>query len=96
MGREEAFSVRSIKDALHKSNENVLNNLFFWNNWIHKKVNFMVWRVSLDGLPTKVALNVRRYTRFGGFKQDGVRFEEMEKDTSLGICNNFTVYLDEA
>ncbi|KAJ0442970.1 putative RNA-directed DNA polymerase [Helianthus annuus] len=51
-----SFSVRSLKNHLQMARFSDLGNNFDWNNWIPSKVNFLAWRISLERLPTRVAL----------------------------------------
>ncbi|KAF5783556.1 putative RNA-directed DNA polymerase [Helianthus annuus] len=50
------FSVKSLKNYLQCARFPNLGNDFSWNNWTPSKVNFLSWRISLDRLPTLVAL----------------------------------------
>ncbi|MFS7949948.1 putative reverse transcriptase zinc-binding domain-containing protein [Helianthus anomalus] len=53
------FSVKSLKRTLQLNRFANLGNDFVWNNWIPIKVNFLAWRLSLDKVPTLVALTRR-------------------------------------
>ncbi|MFS7979891.1 putative reverse transcriptase zinc-binding domain-containing protein [Helianthus anomalus] len=53
------FSVKSLKNLLQHARFTNLGNDFVWNNWNPSKVNFLSWRISLDRLPTLVALAQR-------------------------------------
>ncbi|XP_022031774.1 uncharacterized protein LOC110932826 [Helianthus annuus] len=50
------FSVKSLKNSIQAARFTDLGNEFEWNNWIPIKVNFLAWRLSLDRVPTLVAL----------------------------------------
>ncbi|KAJ0578900.1 putative reverse transcriptase zinc-binding domain-containing protein [Helianthus annuus] len=58
------FSVKSFKDILQSARFSNLGNNFVWNNWCPLKINFVAWRLSLDRLPTLVAL-AHRNVHFG-------------------------------
>ncbi|KAJ0475516.1 putative RNA-directed DNA polymerase [Helianthus annuus] len=51
-----SFSVNSLKVKLQNSIFVDLNLAFEWNNWAPKKVNFLIWRLVQDKLPTCSAL----------------------------------------
>ncbi|XP_022003431.1 uncharacterized protein LOC110900881 [Helianthus annuus] len=50
------FSVKSLKNSLQNARFSNLGNDFVWNNWNPTKVNFLAWRISLDRVPTLIAL----------------------------------------
>ncbi|XP_022003823.1 uncharacterized protein LOC110901295 [Helianthus annuus] len=50
------FSVKSVKNLLHRSSPPIGECCFSWNNWVPRKVNIFGWRMALDRLPTRVAL----------------------------------------
>ncbi|XP_035838138.1 uncharacterized protein LOC118485793 [Helianthus annuus] len=50
------FSVKILKRTVQLNRFANLGNDFVWNNWIPIKVNFLAWRLSLDRVPTLVAL----------------------------------------
>ncbi|XP_035838173.1 uncharacterized protein LOC118485810 [Helianthus annuus] len=50
------FSVNSVKVKLQKLIFVDLKLAFEWNNWSPKKVNFLIWRLVQDKLPTYSAL----------------------------------------
>ncbi|KAJ0435664.1 putative RNA-directed DNA polymerase [Helianthus annuus] len=50
------FTVKSLKYYLQNAKFRDLGNKFVWNSWNPSKVNFLSWRISLDRLPTLVAL----------------------------------------
>ncbi|KAF5760166.1 putative RNA-directed DNA polymerase [Helianthus annuus] len=54
-----SFSVSSVKEKTHRLMFSDLRLDFEWNNWSPIKVNFLVWRLIQDKLPTKAALNRR-------------------------------------
>ncbi|XP_022019342.1 uncharacterized protein LOC110919377 [Helianthus annuus] len=54
-----SFSVSSVKEKTHRLMFSDLRLDFEWNNWFPIKVNFLVWRLIQDKLPTKAALNRR-------------------------------------
>ncbi|XP_022020186.1 uncharacterized protein LOC110920275 [Helianthus annuus] len=51
-----SFSVSSVKDKLQKLIFVDLKLAFEWNNWSPKKVNFLIWRLVQDKIPTYSAL----------------------------------------
>ncbi|KAJ0899075.1 putative reverse transcriptase zinc-binding domain-containing protein [Helianthus annuus] len=53
------FSVKSIRVKAHQMVFTNIGVEFEWNNWTPIKVNFLLWRLIQDKLPTKMAL-VRR------------------------------------
>ncbi|KAM0007813.1 putative RNA-directed DNA polymerase [Helianthus debilis subsp. tardiflorus] len=53
------FSVRSIRDKAQHSMFSYLGIDLEWNNWSPIKVNFLMWRLFQDKLPTTAALERR-------------------------------------
>ncbi|KAJ0469905.1 putative reverse transcriptase zinc-binding domain-containing protein [Helianthus annuus] len=53
------FSVSSVKEKTQRLMFSDLRLDFEWNNWSPIKVNFLVWRLIQDKLPTNAALNRR-------------------------------------
>ncbi|XP_022023714.1 uncharacterized protein LOC110923971 [Helianthus annuus] len=41
------------------SDHEAVGRAFMWNQWMPIKVNFLVWRLNLDSLPTRVSLGKR-------------------------------------
>ncbi|XP_022031336.1 uncharacterized protein LOC110932299 [Helianthus annuus] len=56
MDNSGSFSVSGVKEKLQRAIFPDLNLTFEWNNWSPKKVNFMIWRLIQDKLPTYAAL----------------------------------------
>nr|XP_043618453.1 uncharacterized protein LOC122590149 [Erigeron canadensis] len=56
------FSVKSAKVFLRSGVDYSERFVFNWSKWVTKKCNVFMWRVSLDRLPTMVALKARKCT----------------------------------
>ncbi|KAJ0586913.1 putative reverse transcriptase zinc-binding domain-containing protein [Helianthus annuus] len=59
-GREDDFSVASVKRWMRGSNNEAVTFGFKWSKWVPTKCNIFMWRAYLDRLPTKTALIKRR------------------------------------
>ncbi|KAL9997323.1 putative reverse transcriptase zinc-binding domain-containing protein [Helianthus debilis subsp. tardiflorus] len=57
--RSGEFSVKSLRNRLQQASFTHLGLDFEWNSWCPLKVNFMIWRLIQDRLPTRVALQRR-------------------------------------
>lgn len=53
------FSVKLLRSKIRESNEVHLVNSLTWSKWLPLKVNFLLWRVWLNRLPTKDNLSKR-------------------------------------
>ncbi|KAD4981757.1 hypothetical protein E3N88_18428 [Mikania micrantha] len=54
------FSVKTgRREMMENTNAIMPGRLFFWNNWVIKKVNVFVWRACLNRIPTMDALQCR-------------------------------------
>ncbi|KAM0029767.1 putative RNA-directed DNA polymerase [Helianthus debilis subsp. tardiflorus] len=51
-----SFSICSVKESLQKLLFSDLQVALDWNNWCPKKVNFLLWRIIQDKVPTYAAL----------------------------------------
>ncbi|KAJ0445610.1 putative reverse transcriptase zinc-binding domain-containing protein [Helianthus annuus] len=51
-----SFTVGSVKECLQKRLFSDLQVDYEWNNWCPKKVNFLIWRLIQDKIPTCTAL----------------------------------------
>ncbi|KAJ0524125.1 putative reverse transcriptase zinc-binding domain-containing protein [Helianthus annuus] len=54
-----AFSVKSLRRLMQETRYSGRSQRFLWNSWSPIKVNFLLWRVILDKLPTLMALRNR-------------------------------------
>ncbi|KAD6455049.1 hypothetical protein E3N88_09755 [Mikania micrantha] len=55
-----SFSVKAVRREIEENTYQLQSGrLFFWNNWVLKKVNVFVWRACMNRIPTKDALLCR-------------------------------------
>ncbi|KAJ0533359.1 putative RNA-directed DNA polymerase [Helianthus annuus] len=54
-----SYTVGSVKECLQKRLFSDLQVDYEWNNWCPKKVNFLIWRLIQDKIPTCTALTRR-------------------------------------
>uniref|UniRef100_A0A251UX75 Putative reverse transcriptase zinc-binding domain-containing protein n=1 Tax=Helianthus annuus TaxID=4232 RepID=A0A251UX75_HELAN len=50
------FSVSGLRTCLVQNNQTAAATVYSWNRWIPLKVNFLVWRLNLNRLSTRVSL----------------------------------------
>uniref|UniRef100_A0A251TXQ6 Putative RNA-directed DNA polymerase, eukaryota, Reverse transcriptase zinc-binding domain protein n=1 Tax=Helianthus annuus TaxID=4232 RepID=A0A251TXQ6_HELAN len=55
-----SFTVNSMRRLVQKVRSSDLGTGFQWNSWAPIKVNFLAWRLSLDRIPTLMALARRQ------------------------------------
>ncbi|KAD6796514.1 hypothetical protein E3N88_07410 [Mikania micrantha] len=54
------FSVKAVRSLIQDNTyQSQSSRLFFWNNWVLKKINVFVWRACMNKIPTKDALLCR-------------------------------------
>ncbi|KAL8208310.1 hypothetical protein R6Q57_007722 [Mikania cordata] len=53
------YYVQSVEKKIQSLNYNPTGYIQSWNNWVLKKVNFLVWRFEVESLPTLGALFTR-------------------------------------
>ncbi|KAJ0511447.1 putative reverse transcriptase zinc-binding domain-containing protein [Helianthus annuus] len=53
------FTVKSVRKIISNTNTVPCDIIFEWNRWIPRKVNIFGWRMNLDRLPTRCALEKR-------------------------------------
>nr|XP_043630079.1 uncharacterized protein LOC122601381 [Erigeron canadensis] len=59
-GKNKIFSVQSVKEFLRREIDVSDRFIFEWPKWTTRDCNIFMWRVSMDRLPTMVALKNRK------------------------------------
>ncbi|KAJ0483299.1 putative RNA-directed DNA polymerase [Helianthus annuus] len=78
--RGEDLSVALIRDQIAKAGNNSIDVIWpLWNNWAPLKINYFLWRASLNRIPVKTQLLLR-----------GVRLV----DTTCARCGQNEEYMD--
>ena len=49
----DTFSVSSPRDFIDRGMINVTSSETTWNNWVHIKVNILIWRIRLHSIPIR-------------------------------------------